>query len=319
MPIVNKTSPELVYEAINEANPDLPVPASPATVALGTPTVQVPPSGSTANTKMNITPAGDGSYLGRKEIQYRRRDLSIWFRGMTVRIDAWHPNKSGSAQWVNTFTLYQLLPRINAKYGLNLTTDDVSDAQFQANSNSLDPAGRPWTSRPMISKAGSLGWIGQIAVEWHDAARSLADAIAINDLPNTRTFPGGNDFSGAHKEVISFMGFGVDWSNWLAANPWPLGYPTYFGHSSQSGNQAWLVKFVAEINRIYGTTLDLTYTTDVRQGTSNNATENSARVITLPNAQFPELNSRFYNRCLIMPADANSAKIAGVFALHFNV
>lgn len=314
MPIVNKTSPELVYEAINEANPDLPVAASPATVVLGTPVVQVPPAGTNANTKLNITPAGDGSYLGRKEIQYRRRDLSIWFRGMTVRVDAWHPNKSSSASWVNTFTLYQLLPRINAKYGLNLTTDDVSDAQFQANSNSLDPDGRPWTSRPMIAKTGSLGWLGTITVEWHDAARSLADAIAINDLPNTRTYPGGNDFSGAHKEIVNFMGFGVDWTNWAATNPWP-GYPT-IGNVSSTAWNAWLTKFFTEINRIYGTSLSGVSGTDVPYPVGVAA---SPRVITLPDAAYPELNSRFYNRCLLVPIMAGSVSMVGTFALHYNV
>lgn len=314
MPIVNKTSPELVYDAINEANQNLPVPASPATVLLGAPVVQVPPSGSVANTKVVLTPAGDGSYLGRKEVQYRRREFPVWFRGMLVRIDAWHPNKSGSANWVNTFTLHQLLPRLNAKYGLKLTTDDITDVQFQANSNSLDADGRPWTARTMTAKVTSLGWVGSVTVEWHDAARSLIDAIAINDLPNTRTYPGGNDFSVAHKEVVNFMGFGVDWSSWAAVNPWP-GFPAITNVSSTAWN-AWLAKFFTEINRIYGTSLTGVVAVDAPYPVG---TATTSRIITLPDDAYPELNSRFYNRCLLVPILPTSETMAGTFALHYNV
>ena len=308
MPLFTKPSKDLVYDLINEANPDLPELLSVANAKLDNPVTATVSGRPELNTAITCIPVG-GAYIGRKTLNYRRLGLNILLRGLTVQIDKYSENQSGSNSTV--FTVYNLLPLINAKYGLNLTTDDVIDANILR--GNVQEGGQYTTTVTVTAKATSLGYVGSFALKWKGAPQDLESMITVTDL-NARSFPGGNDFSGAHKTIVNFMGFGVDWTTWLAANPWPTNYPTSIGAGLWPQYTTWFTKYLAELNALYGTNLTASWGVDVTEGSPT-----GSRVITLPDANFPELNSRYYNRCVVVYAIDAAGDKAGMFALHFNV
>ena len=311
MPIYSKPSIDMVYEAINLANPDLPKPATPALVKLGTPAVQVPPSGTSLNTKLPVSATAEGTYVGRKDVEYERLDLSTILRGVKVEIPLWNPVNPGSL-YNPGFALSTLLPHLNRKYGFSFTMDDLTDIRFDYSQN---PAGtspmNEVVTKTVTAKATSLGFVGSFSMTWKNAPRTLDAAISINEL-DIRALPGGNDFSGAHKEVVNFMGFLTDWSDLAKSKPW-TGYPDSYQPSWANTLQAFVTAYYAELNTRYGTNLPTPTIPD-----ASGKSFGDIRVVTLPHADYPEANSRFYNRLLLMTiADANPNTV-GVHYVHFN-
>lgn len=305
MPLYLKPSKDEVYDLINQANPGLGFVASALNVNLSVPAVATVSGQPNLNTKIGLSAVQGGDFMGRKDVFYRRRNLTSLFRAVTVQIDLYRAPVAAGA---TAYTVYQLIPYINAKYGMSFTTDDLVDANIAY--GSTIEGGFNTTTVTVTAKATSLGYTGSFALKWKSAPQDLATMIGVSELGG-RLYPGGNDFT-AHKNIVNFMGYGTDWTAINTATPWP-GYPTSnsLPTSNQAGNQAWLNAFFAEINRQYGTAWT----------GGPIATCKTATIYTLPNVAVPEANSRYFNRVMVIELTDTVADTIGVGRLyiHFNV
>jgi len=306
MPLYLKPSKDEVYDLINQANPNLGFVASPLNVSLSAPAAATVSGQPNLNTKTTLSAVQGGDFMGRKEVFYRRRNLTSLFRGITVQIDLY---RAPVASNQIAYTLYQLLPYINAKYGMSLTEDDLININVLY--GSTVEGGFNTTTVTVTAKATSMGYIGSFALKWKSAPQDLATMIGVSELGG-RLYPGGNDFT-AHKRILNFMGYGTDWSAIFAANPWS-GYPTAPPSASNTTQTlAWNAAIAAELARQYG---ESPIPSNSYAGWTGGAV-----IHTLPSAQLPEANSRYYNRCIVIGTNVASEDTVGVgrFYFHFNV
>lgn len=311
MPIYSKSSAAMVFDAINLANPDLPKKADATYVKLGTPTSQTPPTGTSLNTKLAVTATAEGTYVGKNTVEYERLDLSIILRGVKVEIPLWNPNNPGSL-YNPGYALSQLLPHLNRKYGLSLTMDDLTEIRFDYSQPNSASTMNEVVTKTVTAKSTSLGFIGSFSMTWKNAPRTLEAAIPVNEL-DIRALPGGNDFSGGHKEIINFMGFLTDWSDMAKAKPWQ-GYPDSYTPAYANTLQAFVTAYYAELNTRYGTNLPTPTIPD-----ASGKSFADVRVVSLPHADYPEANSRFYNRLLLLTVSDTNPNTVGTHYVHYNV
>lgn len=307
MPIFNKPSADLVYDLINQANPQLVKPVTTVNTKLGVPSVIAVPGLNKLNTSIVISAVAGGDYIGRKQVNYRRIDLAALTRGVTIAIDRYSPTAVTGSNAV-AFTVYQLLPFINQRYGLNLTTDDINDGNIIRGNTQVN--GQYTATVTVTAKTGSLGYVGSFSLKWTGAAQDIGLMLAITELP-ARQFPGGNDFSDNHT-VLNSLTYGYDWTSIFTANPWyqfPAGNPT-----ANIAINTTMGAVLAYINSTYGLNITVNFRFDLEYG--------SFELVTLPSAKYPELNSDYYNRCLVFTPTSASAKSqlgAGVMQMHYNV
>lgn len=308
MPIFNKPSADLVYDLINQANPQLVKPVTTVNTKLGAPAAIANPGLNKLNTSIVVAAVPGGDYIGRKTVNYRRIDLASLTRGVTVTIERYSPTQNGSASNVRVYSVYELLPFINQRYGLNLTTDDINDAVIYRGATQEN--GFYTSTTTVTAKATSLGYVGSFALKWKGSAQDIGLMLAITELP-ARQFPGGNDFTDNHT-VLNALTYGYDWTTIFTSNPWS-GYPAGNPNANIAINTT-MNAVLAYINSTYGLNLAVTFRFDNEYG--------SFEVVTLPSAKYPELNSEYYNRCLVFTPSSASAKAqlgAGVMQMHYNV
>jgi len=306
MPLYNKPSSELVYDLINQANPLLPVPLTPLNMALSDVKAATVSGNAAMNTSINCVSIG-GDYIGRKMLNYRRLDLAVLFRGQVLQINRYSPTQSNSFSIV--FSLYQLLPVINAQYGLNLTEADVTDVNILRGNTQED--GFYTTTVSVTAKVTSLGYIGTIQLKWKSAPQDLASMITVTDL-NARLFPGGNDFTTAgRRPVMNNLMYSTDWTALLSTTPY-TSYPAVMIQGTAT--TAFLNAVFNQCNTAFGTSFPT-------QASWTSAMFTGAEVVVLPSAKYPEANSKYYNRLLTW--DTPEALVAtygnGRNYIHFNV
>ena len=313
MPLFSKPSPEMVYDLVNEANPTLPIPLSAANAKFGVPAAATVPGNATLNTAIQVISASN-DYIGRKPVNYRRLSLTNLFRGMTVQINKYSANQGAAGSVV--FTVYNLLPIINATYGLNLTTDDITDVGIPRGNTQEN--GFYTTTVTVNAKATSLGWIGSFQLKWRGAPQELESMITVTDLA-ARLFPGGNDFSGAHQLVVNNMAYPIDWSSFMVDHKWD-GYP---GNPVPGGNTpAFFNAAIDLLNSMYGKSMP--YGSNNAPAYAYSSWGPTVIDLTVPANQllYPEANFAYYNRVLIATpptAEPAQANIVGRHYFHFNV
>lgn len=323
MQLYPKTSAELVLDLIAASNPGLPFPLTPATAFVGPPTViaVVPPS--IANTSARVSSKPSGGYGGSKVVTYRRVNLADLFKNITPNVRKY--SATGDAGG-SPFTIYTLLPFLNDLYGLKLTTDDVNDGAFPAYSTITEGGvSKKVSSLTMTAKATSSAFTGSVLIRTQAGQRELSSAITKGEL-NGRLYPGGNDFVTVTKDRLDCMGYGIDWtemmlspvaawSNQQAFNlftAWPIGgaQNTMIATEQQ--------KFFDVINNQLGTSLTVGHQTTT-PGTRWNLVGAVPLLITLPNVNYPEANSKDYNRMIVIPLLVGHTWAAGRMYLHFNI
>lgn len=311
MPLYKKSSQALVYDLINEANPTLPIPLTPSNTTLAS----VQPATVSGRPELNtslVCISKGGDYIGRAPLNYRRLSLNTLFRGITVQINKFSANQSAANSVV--FTIYNLLQQINQQYGVNLTTDDVSDANIVRGSTQEN--GYYTTTVTVTAKSTSLGYVGSFALKWRGDAQDIASMISVTDL-NARRFPGGNDFTGNHDIILNNMAYGIDWTAFIAQGKWD-GFATDT-FVPGSNTLAFGNRFIAEINRLYGTTLS--QGSDPAPAYSYNGWNPRIYDLTTDAGRkaAPEANSDYYNRVLMLSPPANAGSGVGTHYIHYNV
>lgn len=311
MPIISKSSKAQVLELLNTTNPTRPVIFDETSVKFGTPTKLT--VGDVTNFNSNVKVTGNGGvYVGSKKADYRRMDVAILTRGISVRIAKKRPVEL-QTQARKMYTLYELLPELNKKYGLNFTQDDFPDVTFSASIKNPTVDGKVYHTIEVTVKETSLGYFGKLNITWIDAVPSLADKITdANRALNTRLYPGGNDFSGSRKPQGEWQLYGYD----AVAAVTPAQIETWPSTSLVAVNSTdpKVVAFIQWLND-----KDDRYTWSAGSHTVEGGLGglNWFRYV-LPNDSIPEANSIDYNRAIVIPSVATSW-FSGKLIIHYEV
>ncbi len=156
-----KAPEQILIDQINEDNTTT---FTPALLEFGVPATDA----GAKNTKVVITAAVGSGYTGTRDIFYNRVDLA------TV------PGaRSTIFQVGNADQLSELVPEINTAYGINLTTDDFTEAAIPA-----FPGQMPHETQTidLVAKATSLIWRGQVTLTLNANDIALSAAIPTNEL-----------------------------------------------------------------------------------------------------------------------------------------
>lgn len=322
MPIFSKLPIDEVYDLINVANQGVEnwIPVTKTNVLLGVPAPATVPGNSAMNTKITLSAIAGQDFIGRKEVNYRRRDMGVLFRSIVLQINRYSPNQGSTAgQNAVVFSVHNLLPIINAKYGINLTTDDVVDQNIIRGTTIED--GFYTRTVTVQTKSTSLAYTGQFALKWRGAPQDLSSMITVTDL-NARMFPGGNDFvTAGHPTIVSGMAYAIDWSTFILAGVKWNSYPSGWEGASNEV-VGFMTRFIDELNRLYGKGLQYASTgapAYVYQSWAGRVVDLSTQA---GRDSAPLANSKYYNRVLILTipnADTLLGCGAGVHYIHYNV
>jgi hypothetical protein len=137
-----------LYEAINEVNPQLPVPLDATTVTLGVPAPMTNPIAGGVNTMLVAKAVAGNGFDGQFTTYYRRSDLTGLFTaaGIDATLDA-----------VTIHSWSDLIAALNARYNTALTIDDVPQS--------------PWIDPPLPSTfvyavpTTSLMYTGSLSIQ----------------------------------------------------------------------------------------------------------------------------------------------------------
>lgn len=330
MPIINKVSSELVFDLLNQANPNSPVKFSANNLNLGKLTAITPPAGQIQNTKIMLSNKPTSEYIGRVEATYRRLDLSKLFRGLTITLAKFSPMvKSGSSTAWASF-VKDLLPTFNAQMGTAFTADDLTD--FGISRGTLNAQNRYQSTVTVNAKATSLAYVGSFSFTWVDAPQDIDAVVTVTDLDG-RVYPGGNVFDDSHALVLNQAAYGVDWTDVIDTTLKNLNVANvdvnYFSANGQGGPYVWTTGTNSYFNTAFLALLDALngLYPELKLARADMLSKWSWSVITLPSAAYPEANPEFFNRALVMfPIDLTSSKTTAVpngyvgnLIFHFNV
>ena len=304
MSIYPKPSIGLVYDLINQSNPGLSTPVSASNVKLGTPTA-ITPEG-IRNTSIRVQALPNQFYIGNTTLKYRRINLPDLFKNMNLEIRKY----SAAASNVSPYSLYNLLNDINTKFGLSLTTDDFTDANFPAASDGY------YTDRTskvtLVTKSTSLAYIGSVDVRWVYDKPLLDNIIGTPDIPG-RLYPGGNTFDSNHLHVLDSEVYGLDLSD-VSSYLEGIGFNSDRGiGGAQISQQQPVFDY---INNALGTNFTIN---SAGQGNAYNIYGGTNQRYTLPDATLPQANSQYYNRCVVITIPGTNTWGVGRLFLHYNV
>lgn len=324
MPLYNKPSKELVYDLINEANPDLEFPITPTNAVLGLPTAlssTIPWPQSNTTIVASAAPGG-GEYIGKQTLNYRRLDLAVLFRSMVITIRKYRDLTGLNSSSV-VYTTYQLLPIINQQYGMNLTEDDVTNVGI-TRGTALENGFNTNTVTVLV-KATSLGYIGSFQLKWINAPRALGDMLTVTEIPG-RLFPGGNNFAGGnHPDILTPNAFGLDFSDLAATYLKAIGSQTVIDRAMNNPyvatDGAFFRAAFARINDRCGTSYKFTVDGTADQvgefwlGTWSYGPSTTAAWKTT----YPEINSADFNMVIIIKPPATAQWAVDYLVLGFNI
>lgn len=283
----------MLYDLIEKSNPGFKVSYPVGSVVFGVPSaITIKPEDPYKNdTTVRVTPAPGTTGFGGINVNYRRVDLSVRFKGMSLKITNWQSsNNMTSAVWV---------PFVAEKYGISVTTDDITAAGVNNNTNVQ-----------MAVKATSLCYKGTVTVNWSKTLQPLNLIITdANKALTGRLYPGGNDFTTPGRK--------------------PQGELQVYCQDASS-IAAILETMPASVNPVAGSSyvqalVEFLLANTSRTDWSTAASSVSGGLLgivwykyTIPNATIPEANSGKYNRCIVIQAAAGSW-FAGKLIIHYNV
>lgn len=157
-----QTPAQILLTLVNESqNPVTNITA--AQVSFGTPAAN--DTAGTGDTKLTVTAtAAYAPVTGSVVVTYNRVDIA------TV------PGTESTVFEITTETkVSDLIPEINSRYGINLTTSEYTEADLPA----ATPTGAAFN---LVIKAGSLVYTGTLALSLKQPEVPLADVITNTDL-----------------------------------------------------------------------------------------------------------------------------------------
>lgn len=300
MPIYSKTPLDALVDLINTANPNLPFKLNTADYFFGTPQALTTPDAQGRNTRVRITPRRSSKYVGSVDVDYRRLDLGLLFRGQAISITRFMPNNAWFGNEV-------MLPLINEKFGINLTSNDiVLAAQLWMPGSANAGTG---VSRDFVASASSYFYTGKVPVIWNQGLQELGvDVMTVTDLPG-RLWPDGNDFSVDRTLQAEFLLWDKDFTENVDANIETI--TTAATGNMLGAGYAFAISIVNAINA--GSNLNV----DLVNGSARSLVNAKARRVILPSTAADDqfLKSGF-NRALVI---TNISWTTGRLVMYYNV
>lgn len=311
MPIITLDSDELLMDLINRSNPDADPNFDVTNLKFGDPTKIT--LGDVTNFNTSLKAVGiNGVYKGSSVLNYRRLDVALLARGISVRVYKYSPVVPVPRQARLVFTLYELLEDINRTYGFNFTERDFADRSFLVSTASPMIDGKYSVLVKCPVKTTSKSYVGTLNVVWVQGKPNLGDMLAGNKKSLTgRLYPGGNLFTPERKPQGEWQAWGGDSTFTAEKYKWEA----MDARVSVSLNTANLT--IASILRQLWK-----FTGNREWSTKSHTTAFGIGGLTLlkvalPNKLYPEADSAQYNRAIIIPALSESW-FTGNIILHYN-
>lgn len=187
MPIYQKTPTELLLDKINSSNLT-PRPLTETNCTMDAP-VAIPVTKEGFNTEVTIRGIQYRGYTGSVKFRYRRLDLALLFKNTPLIADA-----PGLTE------LWQAIPNINARYGLNLTT-----AGFV---NTAMSDGKTFT---LQTTPDNIMYIGSLRGAYLNAGYRLQDVIYQRNLETLVHPISAEDLALKYKSG-GMLAFGIDFT-----------------------------------------------------------------------------------------------------------
>lgn len=137
---LNKPSVDLIIDLINVANSTS---LNSTKISFEVPSV-LSNDPNNHNTGVKVVAVKGSGYIGNVDVTYNRLDIGLLFKNIALNLDVAKPA-----------TTKDLLPKLNSKYGLGLTIDDIED-------NAVDMSGDGPHTHTIVMKVASLAYIGQV-------------------------------------------------------------------------------------------------------------------------------------------------------------
>lgn len=297
---LRKSQRQLLYDLIEESNPGFQTQFPLDKLDFGTPSaITVDPTDPyKRDTQVAVSAKANSGFMGNKTVRYRRIDIGVLFRNMTMQVNLYDTKTSLlKADWI---------PALNFKYGLSLVPDDIP----ASNIGNLPGTG----SYGMSIVATSLCYKATVAVQlqWIPGKRPMLDMIPdAKQVLVGRSFPVSNDFSDpTRKPIGEWETYGIDASE-LKTTLEALAASTVVAADSAVPAVTTLINWLKyNSGKDYFTNKDST----VKGGLGGLTWYK----YTLPNASVPEANSARFNRVIVIQGVAGSW-FSGKILLHYNV
>ncbi len=184
-------SQQLLLDAINRDNGLSNNPLTLTEIGLGLPVASTV-NNATFNTYCTVYGLRGQGYSGSVQVKYRRYELDKMFLNLTpMLID---PNLTPTK-------LSDLLPLFNSQYGVALTTNDIVDRDFPANTSDI--------LVDLVAKDTNWAWLGQITVRFAQALPFITDSVpantAIDAINPSITY--------SDKQRAEYVTYGYDWTD----------------------------------------------------------------------------------------------------------
>lgn len=188
-----KAQLDLFLTLVNESNPGLYTDLTSSNIQVGMPSVQAVPVDGIQNTNVLMTAKG-GDYLGTKRVEYRRIDVTKYFRGMSLSLETWTA--------VNSLQPAEFCEVFNAKYGTALVPSDLAQTVISYGPNvAIDISNQPLCYEP--------GKRIRISIT---RTKRPFEQMFTGDTLDGRLFPSGNDFPVERKPQGEYLLYGLDCS-----------------------------------------------------------------------------------------------------------
>ena len=326
MGLYTKTSQQMLFDLINASNPSLPFPVSASNVKFGTVSSVTPSGGAIQDSSVKVIALPGSPYVGNQQLTYRRLNATNLFRSVPLRIDLYSAASLGQSP----YKMSQLLPYINAKYGLNIQASDIVDVNFPGIVTTAQPAygvaaGTQNSIATLTWTTGNYAWLGNINVCWVQAPQDLSTLLATSSLETALTYPGSRNVVDGTVIVPNLDVYYQDFTDQFAAI-WgsPLLYanvPNWGGAAIATSTNS-ITPLLNAINTLTGRT----YT--VGQGSpagSQNYDLTGATIAKVDLTQaanqalYPESDYKYFNSMVYIKLQAASNPWgAGDMMLHFN-
>jgi hypothetical protein len=286
---------DILYDLIEKSNPGFKAQYPKGKLLFGVPsTVALVPSDPyKTDTSILISPAPGSGVVGSQTVRYRRIDVGVIFKHMTLKMSDYSVTTTlAVATWKASFI---------KKFGVSIPAADITNSAVLT-SGVLTNINIATTS---------LCYKGTVQLTWTVGARPFPSFITdANRALVGRLYPGGNDFSGARKPQGEFQAYCQDAS---AIGATIEAYAAVFNVGA-GDNTAATKSLIDWLNSTTGRT---------NWSTAASTTDGGIGGITwyrytIPSAPVPEANSAKYNRCLVIQGVAGSW-FGGKIIIHYNV
>lgn len=285
---------DMLYSLIEKSNPGFTAQFPKGTLLFGAPAnvAVIPTDAYKTDTSILISPAPGSGIVGNQTVRYRRIDLSVIYKHMSLKMNDYSATTTlAAATWKASFI---------QKFGIKIPAADIS------NTAALNTA----VLTNVSIAATSLCYKGTVQVTWTKGGRPLSTIFTdANRALVGRLYPGGNDFTTPGRKPQGEFQLYTQDASLISAT---LEAHAVGGVAVGSG-VATVLAIIDWLNANSGRT----YWSTATDGTLGGLGGLSWYRYTIPHATIPEANSAKYNRCLVIQALAGSW-FSGKLILHYN-